>query len=114
DLAAAAIERADYFSFMLQNEKMASVGTLVAGLAHELNTPISAVIGLGELLKSEPCDQELVGSLLGEAERCAHLVQDLLTMARRERSTQSVDLAEVVNSAIGLVIAEFRRSDVEL
>lgn len=86
-------------------ERLATVGTLVRGVAHELNNPLSAIINFAELMllegRSEE-DQESLGIICREAERAAGVVGDLLRLARRSSEGGSerlpVDLNEVVRN----------------
>src|SRR5690606_25153242 len=73
---------------LLQSEKMASVGQLVSGVAHELNNPLTGVMGFAQLLLARDLDESVrsqVQTIYGEAERAAKIVQNLLSFARRRR-----------------------------
>jgi len=74
---------------VVQAEKMASVGHLAAGMAHEIGNPLSAVIGYLNLIKddlAEPAQRDLVERSLSEAGRIDRLVRDLLDYASPIRS----------------------------
>ncbi|MBI4169545.1 MAG: response regulator [Acidobacteria bacterium] len=73
---------------LLQTEKMAAVGKLVSGVAHELNNPLAGVIGFAEILLDRPGDARLKKSLTRireEAERASRIVRNLLTFARKHK-----------------------------
>lgn len=86
-------------------ERLATAGTLVRGVAHELNNPLSAIINFAELMLLEDRsadDQESLRIICREAERAASVVGDLLRLARRSDEEDGerlpVDLNEVVRN----------------
>ncbi len=96
---------------LLRSEKMASVGRLAAGIAHEIGNPLSAILGLVELVQEgdlEPDEQrEFLARVRKETERISHIIRDLLDFARAEpdedAAGRSCDLREVVEDAVRLV-----------
>lgn len=72
---------------LIESEKLAAVGRLVAGVAHELGGPLQAVISLAEVLNRDPDRPDRIESanrILRSALRCRGMVQDLLTYARKQ------------------------------
>ena len=103
------LQRAQYE--LVQNAKMSAMGTMLAGLAHELNNPLASVLGFGELLDEqlrkgrivspEELRQALVTPLVEEAIRARDLVRSLLQFSRKA----AAELCPVdVNDALERVV----------
>jgi two-component system NtrC family sensor kinase len=74
---------------LLQSEKMSSVGQLVSGVAHELNNPLTGIMGFAQLLLLRDLDEtsrKQVETIYAEAERASKIVSNLLTFARRRKA----------------------------
>lgn len=80
-------EAADLQAKLMQTEKMAALGQLVSGVAHEVNNPLAAIVGFTDLLLEnsgvpESAKEEL-GLILDQAQRTRGIVQNLLSFARQ-------------------------------
>ena len=92
---------------------MSAVGRLISGVAHELNNPLTAVLGYAQLLETEPLGeraQDYVRKLYKQTQRTHRVVQNLLSFSRQRKPIQSqVDLRRVVEDTLAL-----RESDLKL
>ena len=102
---------------LLVSDRMASLGTLAAGIAHEINNPLSYVIGnlevMAEALASKDHMREQLASAIGDAtdgaQRVRKIVQGLRSFSRSEEEKRTaLDVAEVLRAAIRLTANEVR------
>ena len=119
-LGRAKAELEDAQEAMIRSEKLASIGQLAAGVAHEMGNPLSAVIGLVELMKdgeavSEDEREDVLSRIEKELMRINRIIRDLLDYSRtpvEEADSSSLQLA--VESVVKLVEAQPIFRDVEI
>jgi PAS domain S-box-containing protein len=101
-----------------QSEKLNALGSLLASVAHELNNPLSVVVGYATMLRDQAPDEptrERAVRVQAAAERCARIVRTFLAMARRKPEVFGpVDVNEVVEGALEVAGYGLRTADVEV
>jgi signal transduction histidine kinase/ActR/RegA family two-component response regulator len=101
-------ERAEAERAALEGKQLEMVGRLAAGVAHDFNNNLTAIIGCAELLKLELPEQhdgrELSDSILRASQRLAELTRQLLAYSRKARMLQApTDLHAIINEAVSLL-----------
>ena len=104
---------------LFQNEKMAAIGQLVSGVAHELNNPLTSIAGLTELLLERDvggdAPRQHLRIIHEQAGRAGRIVRNLLTFVRKGTTEQTpVDINDVVERTTMLVKYEIRLREIEL
>jgi len=100
---------------LLQAEKLSAMGQLLAGVAHELNNPLSVVLGQAALMQEIEQESTRAQKIGRAAERCARIVRNFLALAREQppaRGETRVNL--VVQEAIELIGYELRTGDIDV
>ena len=104
---------------LVQADKLASVGRLAAGVAHEINNPLTGVLSYASLLRERFADTPEVAAdldvIVRETKRCRDIVRGLLDFARMSPPRHGpVDLNEVVRRAVAVVVNQLALSRVRL
>jgi two-component system NtrC family sensor kinase len=104
---------------LIQSEKLSAIGELISGIAHELNNPLTGVMGYSQLLQlRQDLDDRAKESLLkinNLALRCQKIVQNLLSFARKQKPERKLsDINEILERTVELRSYEMQVNNVEL
>ncbi|MGC8927612.1 MAG: sensor histidine kinase [Myxococcota bacterium] len=107
---------------MIQSEKLASVGRLSAGIAHEINNPLGAILAYAYLIKEELGSKPDINqirlfsdNIIAETNRTKNIIKGLLEFARQHKSEYEwVEINQIVEDAINLVTLQKKPTNVEI
>ncbi|MCL2457670.1 MAG: ATP-binding protein [Desulfobulbus sp.] len=103
----------------MRNGKLAAIGELAAGVAHEINNPITGIINFAQILldsyKFDPSGVEMIKKIIEEGERIASITSHLISFAREDISVRKpVNPAEIIYSSLSLVSHQLKRDGITL
>jgi len=100
-------------------QRMEAIGTLAAGVAHEINNPISGIIGYAEILRDcyhqQSPDIDIPKRIIKEADRIADIVKNLLSFARdRQEEKSPAHIEDILSSSLGLIEKRLLKDGIQL
>ena len=115
---AVTVDNAALHRQLARAEKLAAIGQLVAGVAHELNNPLASIVGYSELISDDlppgPARQKL-DKMLREAQRMKRIIENLLRFARQNSlAKKSANLETLLQDVLGLREYHLRNHDIEV
>lgn len=92
----------EYELKLMQEHKMAAIGQLAAGVAHNLNTPLSVILGNCDLIRLQQGDSDELEKISRQAEKMSEIIQGLLTKNRLEqdRQVQKINLNKLLQTEL--------------
>ncbi len=105
---------------LMQIARMVSVGELAAGVAHEINNPLTGILGFSELLLERtdltPDLQEIIRDIYSSGKRASQITEDLLHFARnqREPTKEVIDLVDVLDITLKLVVSQYKKLNINI
>lgn len=101
-----------------QSEKMAALGGLLAGVAHELNNPLSVVMGQSTLLiegETQPKTKMRATKIFKASDRAARIIKSFLALARRKPpERKNFNINDIINNSLELLGYQFKNANVDL
>lgn len=112
------MRRQDERERMIQIEKLSALGTMVGGVAHEINNPLMGVMNFVEYARDRATDEKsikVLGSALDQIERIKQIVRNMLVFVSADaQQTASSDVRQAVEQTLALLEGEFKKHGIQV
>ncbi len=103
----------------MRTAQLAAIGELAAGVAHEVNNPITGIINFAQLLLDDSdknsLQAELLTRIINEGERIASIIKNLLSFAREgNQENEPIDMIRVIEATLSLVEHQFKKDGIQI
>jgi signal transduction histidine kinase len=100
-------------------QRMEAIGTLAAGVAHEINNPISGIMGYAEILKEryhgQSRDEDIPSKIIKESDRIAKIVTNLLSFAKDwQEESSSARIQDILTNTLGMIKGRMAKDSIKL
>ncbi|MBW2248400.1 MAG: response regulator, partial [Deltaproteobacteria bacterium] len=100
-------------------QRMEAIGTLAAGVAHEINNPISGIMGYAEILKEryheQGRDEDIPSKIIKESDRIAEIVKNLLSFAKDwQEESSSACIKDILSNTLGMIKGRMAKDNIKL
>ena len=107
---------------MMKNEKLAFLGQMSAGIAHELNNPLTNISSYGQLLKYKidnnkgisKDDLSKIDNIILNAERISRLIKNLLTFSKKNDKKETININNIIEESIALLEFELKKKNISI
>lgn len=114
-------ERKKYEEKLLRQERLASLGQVIAGVAHEINTPLTGIRSYSQLLKESISNKdlfessELVEKIIKQVDRCSTIIDELLSFARKKKANKTYfSINKLICDVISITDTIIKGKDIQI